>query len=116
VALSGNTALIGAPQLYPRQGTGTAYIFVRAGGTWSQQAELLARDAVLRGEFGLSVSLSGGSALIGAPGAIPFNGGAFGAAYVFVRGGASGFADPAVAPSRSRIWTTATRAVDRRRR
>jgi hypothetical protein len=87
VALDGDTALIGAHWeddnvVYD---TGSAYVFTRIGATWSQQQKLLASDGAAYDEFGLSVSLSGNTALIGAPkndvASIP------GSAYVFTRSG-----------------------------
>ncbi len=79
-ALSGDTALIGA---YGRNGyTGAAYVFVRSGGSWSQQQELLASDGASGDMFGSSVALSVDTALVGAEGHT-------GAAYVFVRSGSS---------------------------
>ncbi|HZS87046.1 MAG TPA: hypothetical protein VFE42_06135 [Chloroflexota bacterium] len=83
VALSGdgNTALIGAPG--SSSNTGAAYLFVRSGATWSQQAEMTANDAATSDQFGSSVALSGDgtTALVGAP---DKNNG-YGAAYWFVR-------------------------------
>ena len=43
-------------------------MFVRSGTSWSQQAELTAKDAATGDRFGRSVALSGTTALIGAPG------------------------------------------------
>jgi uncharacterized protein (TIGR03437 family) len=86
VALSGNTALIGAP--YDEDSRGSAYVFVRNGATWTEQARLLANDGALQDYFGWSVALKGDTALIGTlygPG--PANADQ-GAAYVFVRSGA----------------------------
>jgi hypothetical protein len=65
VALSGDTALIGAPT---GNRTGAAYVFGRSGTTWSQQAKLTASDGAFDDLFGYSVALSGDSALIGATG------------------------------------------------
>lgn len=84
VALSGDIALIGAPgdiDHTPFQGTGNAYIFVRRGRVWSQQAKLDSGDGASRDQFGYSVALDGQTALVGAPGA----NNAAGSAYVFVR-------------------------------
>ena len=69
VALSGDTALVGAPQktVAARYHAGAAYVFTRSGTSWSQQAELTASDAAARDEFGCSVALSGDTALVGAP-------------------------------------------------
>ena len=85
VALSanGNTALIGAPGR--ASATGAAYMFVRSGSVWSQQAELTAGDGVASDNFGHAVALSddGSTALIGAY----FKDRGAGAAYAFVRSG-----------------------------
>jgi hypothetical protein len=80
VALSGSTAVVGAP--FKNSETGAAYVFVRSGTTWSQQAKLTAAHRTANDEFGDSVALSGTTAVAGAPGA---NANA-GAAYVFVKG------------------------------
>ena len=94
VAVSGNTALVGA--LYHTVGAdpgeGAAYVFVRDGTTWTQQAELTASDGAELGQcgFGSTVALSGGTALVGAPGRGCYpDAPARGAAYVFVQSGAS---------------------------
>ena len=68
VALSGTTALVGAEN-DPNNGTGTAYVFSDAGGTWTQRAELTPSDGGGAPEaFGDSVALSGTTALVGASG------------------------------------------------
>jgi uncharacterized protein (TIGR03437 family) len=85
VALSGDTALVGAP--FDNQSRGSAYVFVRNGGTWTQQTRLSAQDGASFDYFGYAVSLKGDTALVGA---IYGPGGAGpdqGAVYVFVRGG-----------------------------
>lgn len=64
VALSGETALIGADG--KSSGTGAAYVFVRAGSTWSQQAKLTALAARPHDHFGGAVALDGDLAVIGA--------------------------------------------------
>ncbi len=81
VAISGSTALVGANghRLY----TGAAYVFVRTGTTWTQQAELTASDGAMKDSFGQTVALSGSTAAVGAYG----KNGYLGAAYVFVRSG-----------------------------
>jgi hypothetical protein len=96
VALSGDTALVGASYEDPDLGAGpidragSAYVFVRSGSTWSQQAKLNPADAEAGDHFG-SVALSGDTALIGAPNEDPDLGAgpiyAAGSAYVFVRNG-----------------------------
>jgi uncharacterized protein (TIGR03437 family) len=82
VSLSADTAVIGAP--YRNGGRGAAYVFVRNGSTWTQQAELTASDGAAAASFGYSVSVSGDTVMVGASGA---NSGA-GTAYVFARNAA----------------------------
>jgi len=82
VAINGDTAVIGAPG--DNQWTGAAYIFTRAGTTWTQQAKLTADDGAIEDEFGFSVALSGDTAVIGASYA---GNGWTGQAYVFTRSG-----------------------------
>ena len=65
VSLSGDYALIGAQG--DNSGAGSAYIFVRSGTTWTQQQKLTASDAASNDGLGVTVSLSGDYALIGAP-------------------------------------------------
>jgi hypothetical protein len=48
--------------------SGSAYIFYRTGGSWSQQTKLVASDATSGDYFGKSVSIDGEYAIIGAPG------------------------------------------------
>ena len=84
VSVFGNLALVGAPQLL-NTGPGSAYVFVFDGTTWTQQAKLIAADAVIGDNFGRSVSLSGQRALIGAW----QKNTAAGVAYVFESNGAT---------------------------
>jgi hypothetical protein len=97
VALSedGSTALVGAPWDNCESGSecGAAYVFVRDGSIWRQEAKLTSSARAHREFFGIDVSLSsdGNTALIGASGnrragpqCDPFF---CGAAYVFVRHG-----------------------------
>jgi hypothetical protein len=72
--------------------SGSAYVFVRSGNSWSQQAYLKASNAAAWNYFGTAVAISGDTILIGAPyedGPDPAAGGgavwASGAAYVFTR-------------------------------
>jgi uncharacterized protein (TIGR03437 family) len=81
VSLDGDTAAIGAGAL-PLAATttpGAAYVFVRSGTAWSQQQELTASDGADGDEFGYSVSVSGGTVVIGAAD----KGNGQGAAYAF---------------------------------
>ena len=81
VSVSGGTALIGASAKNTNQGA--AYVFVQSGQVWTQQQELTASDGAAKDSFGFSVSMSGGTAVIGAPG----NNGSQGAAYGFALSG-----------------------------
>jgi hypothetical protein len=114
VAVSGDTVVVGAPEedsstvgvnSTPLEGStdsGAAYVFIRSGGVWSQQAYL--KPAVVGSsragsgnEFGWSVAISGDTVAVGAydePSSStginsPPNEGApgAGAAYVFARSG-----------------------------
>jgi FG-GAP repeat len=84
VSLSGDTALIGARGDDSYQGS--AYVFTRTGTLWTQQAKLLASDGAGEDYFGSAVSLSGDTAVIGAP-LDDDNGDSSGSAYVFIRTG-----------------------------
>ena len=84
VSLSGNRALIGA--YGGADNTGAAYVFVFDGTTWTQEAKLTASDGVANQYFGISVSLSGKRAIVGADFAL---GDGIGSAYVFVFDGAT---------------------------
>jgi hypothetical protein len=111
VAISDNTVIVGA--LYEssaatgvngNQGdnsavrSGAAYVFARSGTTWIQQAYLKASNTGVRDGFGLSVAVSGDTAVVGAPFESSAGTGvndnqsdnsasASGAAYVFARSG-----------------------------
>ena len=68
VVLSGDTAVIGAPGDTPvGTDSGSAYVFVRNGTLWTQQAKLTASDAGMADQFGLSAAISGNTIIIGAP-------------------------------------------------
>ena len=82
VALDGDTALISAHT--DDSNAGSAYVFVRVGGVWTEQAKLTASDRAAGDIFGYATSIQGNTALIGAfsnMGADP------GSAYVFERMG-----------------------------
>ena len=89
VSLSGETALIGScsDDYASKTNAGSAYVFVRSGSAWTQQAKLVASDAATNDSFGTSVVLSGDTALIGAPYDSNAGGTMAGSAYVFVRSG-----------------------------
>jgi 3-methyladenine DNA glycosylase Mpg len=94
VAIDGDTIIVGASDDF---GTGTAYVFVRSGTNWQQQAALKASNPA-PDQFGAAVAIYGDTIVVGAPeessNATGVNGNqnndlAFnsGAAYVFVRNG-----------------------------
>jgi hypothetical protein len=91
VSVSGNTAVVGTwgdDDL--GNSSGSAYVFVRSGTSWTQQAKLLAGDGAEADQFGVSVSVSGDTALIGANlDDDDVHGSDAGGAYVFVRSGTS---------------------------
>lgn len=90
VSLDGNTAVIGATgadSVSREPGTGAAYVFVNSGGIWTQQQKLIAADAYAGDLFGYSVSVSGNTAIIGAPDKTVDSHIYQGASYVFVRSG-----------------------------
>lgn len=90
VALDGNTALIGAPyDDVTNADQGSAYVFVRNGTTWTEQARLTANDGANLDLFGWVVSLDGDTALVGARNGPGLASADQGAAYVFVRQGTS---------------------------
>ena len=89
VALSGSTALVGA---YLENGSvggaqGAAYVFERGTGSWDQMVELIPITIEQGDNFGVSVALDGGRAVVGA-----YHdddaGLTSGSAYVFERNGA----------------------------
>ena len=68
VALDGDTAVIGSPEDNDNGfQSGSAYVFVRTNGVWSQKGKLLGADVDRGDEFGASVSISGNAAVVGAP-------------------------------------------------
>ena len=86
VSINGDYAIIGAS--YDNDNgfcSGSAYIFKRDGTSWTQQAKLLASDGIPYDEFGISVSIDGDYAIIGADGHMKdfLNG----SAYIFKRDG-----------------------------
>ena len=65
VAVDGDTAVVGARRDDDR--TGSAHVFMRSAGVWTEQAKLLASDGASTDEFGFSVAVDGDTAVIGAP-------------------------------------------------
>ncbi len=86
VALSGDTAIIGAPgdDVGQKANQGSAYIFIQSGETWEQQQKLTTADGAANDGFGGSAALSGDTAVIGASGD-DLDGEDQGSAYLFSR-------------------------------
>ena len=89
LSLSGNTLVVGAPSDTNLGGleAGSAYVFVRSGAAWVQQARLRASDAAPQDHFGIAVAVAGDTVVVGAPGDDTPGGMDTGSAYVFVRSG-----------------------------
>ena len=89
VSIFGDYAVVGARNDDDNgSGSGSAYVFKRAGTNWTQEAKLLPSDGAASNEFGFSVSISGDYAVVGARGDDD-NGLNSGSAYVFKRTGTS---------------------------
>lgn len=63
VALSGNTAIMGAP--YDNSQTGSAYLFSFNGANWTFEEKLTGSDSLAGDLYGWAVGLRGDSALVG---------------------------------------------------
>ncbi|MEM6398516.1 MAG: FG-GAP repeat protein, partial [Bacteroidota bacterium] len=97
VSISGDYAIVGAAGEDPSDGmggtfmsAGAAYIFERSATGWTQVKKLVSSDAEFGGFFGVSVSISGDYAIVGANGEDPSDGMggtlfSAGAAYIFER-------------------------------
>ena len=68
VSVSGDTAVVGASwnKVYEGQDSNSAYVFVRSGTAWIEQAKLTASDGAADDRFGISVSVSGDTGVGGA--------------------------------------------------
>ena len=78
VAIAGNTAVVGAPEA--DNGAGRVYVFVKPAAGWAnmtQTAELSASDSASGINFGMSVSISGNTIVVGSF--------AHNTAYIFVK-------------------------------
>jgi hypothetical protein len=87
VAVNGDTALVGAA-LDDDMGadSGSAYVFTRTAGVWTQQAKLTASDGAPGDVFGTSGAVDGDAVIVGAYGDDD-NGINSGSAYTFTRTG-----------------------------
>ncbi|MCI0536805.1 MAG: choice-of-anchor D domain-containing protein, partial [Verrucomicrobiales bacterium] len=68
VAINGDAAIVGAPDHDTAAGAnaGSAYVFTRSGGVWTEQQKLTASDGGAGDRFGFSVALSGDAFMVGA--------------------------------------------------
>ncbi len=91
VAISGNTIAVGAPDddVDGNGAEGSIYVFARGGASWNQQAHLFASDGAAVDFVGLSVAIGGDTIVAGAPAHDVGGDVDQGAAYVFVRDGAT---------------------------
>ncbi len=91
ISADGNTALVGASNktIGGKPSQGAAYVFVRSGSDWSQQAILIQSDGLENDNFGRSLAISGdgNTALIGANNKTIGGNPSQGATYIFVRSG-----------------------------
>lgn len=89
VTLAGDTAIVGAPEDDDPNGerAGSAYVFERSDGAWSQQTKIVPDDGDRIDLFGVAVALTddGTTALVGARVDEDPNGRQAGSAYIFER-------------------------------
>jgi hypothetical protein len=70
VSISGNTIVVGANEPYPATHPSSAYVFTESAAGWAsatQTAKLAASDGAAYDGFGVSVSLSGSTVVVGSP-------------------------------------------------
>lgn len=83
ISINGNYAIIGANYDDDNgDDSGSVYIFHQSGTTWTEQAKLTASDGASGDQFGISVSIDGDYAVVGA-----WNNSSSGSAYIFHRSG-----------------------------
>ena len=97
VAVDGDTVVVGAPaSTGSTNAAGAAYVFVRSGSTWTEQAKLVPGDSAADDQFGNCVAVEGDTVVVGRPlGAAVGSG----SAYVFTRSGTSWTERATLAPS-----------------
>jgi hypothetical protein len=89
VSVHGDTILVGAPYDDDNgSNSGSAYLYTRSAGVWTQQTKLIAADGNSSDSFGYAVSLTENRALVGAyQSRLGGFGSAAGAGYVYDRNG-----------------------------
>ncbi len=86
---SQDTAVVGASAEDNAGGTdaGSAYVFVKSGNSWVEQAKLTASDGAAMDEFGRQVAIDGDTIVVGSRWDDHAGGANAGSAYVFTRSG-----------------------------
>ena len=85
VSIEGDTLVVGAPlddDLGPN--SGSAFVFERSGGTWTETAKLVASDGIPSARFGSALAVDGTDIIVGAS---RHDIGPGGTAYVFIKSG-----------------------------
>ncbi len=86
IAIENDIAIIGATGANGvSSNSGAAYVYVRTGTNWTQQAKLISPDGQAGDQFGCSVALSGNTAIIGAYS----DDGLDGSAYIYIHTGST---------------------------
>ena len=89
LSLQNNTLVVGTPEEDDEQAklmnTGSAFVFVRSGSTWTPQAKLTAPESKESEFFGISVSIDGDDLAVGASNVFDKN--RTGSVYMFSRSG-----------------------------
>jgi hypothetical protein len=90
VEIDGDSAIIGAyfDDVNSKTNAGSAYVFVRSGSSWTEQAKLTASDGDTDDEFGYSVAIDSDTAIVGSPMDDDL-GASSGSAYIFIRSGSA---------------------------
>jgi len=90
VAISGETVVVTAPaDAVVGVKSGSAYVFIRSGTSWTEQAKLIASDGAEFESFGSSVVIEGDVVVIGANTGDTDNGIDSGSAYMYLRSGSA---------------------------
>ena len=108
VAIDGDTLVVGAAHSdYPFFAPGSAYVFVRSEGVWTEQQKLMPLDSANYDAFGCSVAISGDTIVVGAddsnmsaPVWPP------GSAYIFTRTGVAWIQEAKLTPSDGQLQDT----------
>ena len=103
VATDGTRIVVTAPDhsLTPFSRHGAAYVFTDVGGTWVEEAKLLASDGAAQDHFGTTVAIEGNTILVGAGSHDHGAGTASGSVYVFRYNGSAWVEDAELVPADS---------------